>query len=325
MKLRACSLLVMAAALSLAACGEATPAPGGKPTVVSTIFTYHDAARAIAGQHATAVLLLKPGQSPHDVDPSLDDKRTVTRAAIVVKNGLGLDDWVDKLASDNKHGTVLTIGKDAQLVKPNTLDLEDATKKKDDHKHDGHDHDHDHKHDYAAGDPHVWLDPRNQIRAAEKIRDALVKADPANREAYFANAEKYIADVKALDAEFEAAAKTFASREFIGLHSAYAYLAARYGLTQAAAVHDVPEAEASPAKIREVVQMMKDKNIKAVFTENALRAKAAELIMKETGAQRFVLQPIETYDKESDTYVSLMRQNLEQLKKALGTTAATQP
>jgi zinc transport system substrate-binding protein len=172
--------------------------------------------------------------------------------------------------------------------------------------------------DVSQGNPHIWLDPTVQEAAADKIRAALAQIDPANAAYYQARADEYIGQIKALDQEFRTATAAFPRKEFIGFHSAYDYLAHRYGLNQIAALEEYPEQGITPAQADRVIKLIKEKQIKVIFTETALPSKDADLIVRQTGVRLAVLQPLETYDDPKDTYVSLMRQNLANLKQALG-------
>jgi zinc transport system substrate-binding protein len=171
--------------------------------------------------------------------------------------------------------------------------------------------------DESAGNPHIWLDPRVQALAAEAIRDALVKLDPAHKQGFEQRAKAYLDELRKLDQDFAQAAKQFKQRDFIGFHSAYAYLARRYGLNQVAAVEELPDQGPSLAQQASIIKLIRDKRIGVIFTETAFPAKAADRIVEETGVKTAILQPLETYDSPDQTYVSLMRENLKALKAAL--------
>lgn len=301
------------AALALALCAllpacnhpDPTTAPA-KPTVVCTIFSYYDALRSIAGDKVSAIILLQPGNSPHEFQASIKDRQTVDDAQLIIKNGLGIDDWVDRLGSTS-HAKILDIGKDAQVLKTEEISLEDpsATAPAE-------------KPANGALNPHIWLDPAIQITAAERIRDALIDLDPADKSTFEANTKTYTDAIRQLDADFKTATATFPHKDFVGFHSAYDYLARRYGLHQVASIEEVPEAGLSPAQIARVIAIIKDKHVTVVFTEDAFPQKAADNIIADTGVQKGILQPLETYNDLNDTYVSLMRKNLDALQKTLG-------
>ena len=293
---------VALALLGLSAC-ERGGISSGKPSVMVTIFAYYDAARAIAGPDAEVNILLPPGTSPHDFTPSPKDKIIINRANLIVKNGLGLDDWVIKLASDNTSAMVLSIGDGLEAIETHEEVLPGEAPN--------------HEEPMGGRNPHVWLNPMNQIAAADMIREALDKLDPAHRSGYDERAAKYEGEIHRLDEEYKDATATFRYKEFIGFHSAYDYLARRYGLKQAAALQEIGEGGMSPERVRQVVELIKSRHIPVVFSETAFDAKQAQTVVKQTGVKLGTLQPLETYDNLNDTYVELMRENLAQLKKAM--------
>ncbi len=306
--------LSLAVLAGLMACTGGATDPSAKPTAVATIFAYHDALRAIGGNDVNVVMLLPPGRSPHEYLPVPQNKSDVMKARLIVKNGLELDPWIDKLAADNKTATVLSIGdsetalhtEETDLPGAEPADTGTAPAKQDDHGN----HDH-----HEMGNPHVWLDPTVQMRVAEKIRDALIKIDPAHQVGYSARTDAYLADLRKLDADFMASTATFKHKEFIGFHSAYAYLARRYGLVQIASFREIGSGELNPMQIRKVVALIQERKIPVVFSETAFDTRQAEIVTQQTGVKLGTLQPLETYDNADDTYVKLMRENLASLEK----------
>ncbi len=282
-----------------------------RPTAVATIFAYYDALRTIGGADVDSVILLPARQTPHDYEPTVKDRATVARANLIVKNGLGIDPWVDGLREGNQSAVVVDIGqvvqaKGIQPLKTEETSVTPAAESQPAAKE-----------DVSAGNPHIWLDPRVQAMAAEAIRDALVKIDPAHKTGYQKRAKAYLDDLSKLDKEFAKATRQFKQRDFIGFHSAYAYLANRYGLDQVAAIEELPDQGPSLAQQANIIKLIRDKHIKVIFAETALPARAADRIIAETGVKTGILQPLETYDRPDQTYVSLMRENLKALKDAL--------
>jgi zinc transport system substrate-binding protein len=294
--LSACLLVIL-----FTACSEPPAATAGKkPLAVATIFNYYDALRAIAGPDFQTAILLPPGTSPHDFAATPTDKSTVARATLLIRNGLGLDDWASRLATGNSHLTQLVFGDQLQAIETKEELL--AGQKPE---------------EKSAPNPHVWLDPMNQVKAAEMIRDALIKIDPAHKDAYTTRAAAYIADLQKLDADFQSAAKTFTHHEFVGFHSAYDYLARRYGLKQVAALQELGAQGMSIAQVQDVIKIIRERHVPVLFSETAFDSRQADVVVKATGVKLGTLQPLETYDKPDDTYVSLMRQNLEELKRTM--------
>lgn len=297
--------LVLAGALS--GCGSATAvSSGGKPVVLCSIFAYYDAARAIGGDKVEARILVPAGASPHEYESTPEDKKTAYKAKLYFKNGMDLDDRYDTLFDGSAAKVVCIsdrIPKD-MLLSSKELSLDEATGTGG-------------ATASAALNPHIWLDPQIQMKAAEIIRDALIEVDPADKAVFEQNAAGYLAGLTKLDADFKAAMATVKTRDFIGFHSAYEYLARRYGLRQIASIEELP-GEISVAQTKKIIQLIQQRHIQYIAVETALSGNATKLIEQETGAKEIVLQPLETYDNLNDTYDKYMRQNMEALQTALG-------
>lgn len=172
--------------------------------------------------------------------------------------------------------------------------------------------------DLAAGDdPHVWLAPASMAELGRRVAERLSALDPASAAAFDAGAEALDQRMTALDAEFRAGLATCASRDVVVSHEAFGRLADAYDLTQVGLSGLDPEAEPSPARLREVVDQVRASAITTVFYEPLANADVAETIAAETGATSAVLDPIESATAGSD-YETLMRANLAALHAGLG-------
>jgi zinc transport system substrate-binding protein len=285
----------------------------GKPVVLCSIFAYYDAARAIAGDKLDVQILLPPSSSPHEYETTPADKVAAYGAALYIKNDMGLDDQFDKLLTGSK-AKILNVS--AGIPKDLFLHTEEVSL---DSASENHEHaSHEHVADAGGSNPHIWLDPHVQIAAAKLIRDSLIQLDPADKAVFEQNTDKYVAGLEKLDRDFAAAAATFKTKDFIGFHSAYAYLARRYGLRQIAAIEEIPGTGLSPAAAVKIINLIKDNHIQYIAVETALPEASNKVIVRETGVKTIILQPLETYDEKTNTYEQLMRQNLDNLKIALG-------
>ncbi|WP_400164351.1 metal ABC transporter solute-binding protein, Zn/Mn family [Brevibacillus sp. TJ4] len=197
---------------------------------------------------------------------------------------------------------------------------EDEHEHADEHAHeDGHGHGHDH--DHGDTDPHVWLDPTLLKAQAETIKGALVAKDPANASAYEANYQQLADDLDQLDRDFQEMAAQAAKKEFMVSHSAFSYLAKRYNLEQVAISGLNPAAEPSPSQMKQLVEYVKENQISYVLFETLVSPKVAEVIAREAGVKTATLNPLEGLTAEDvqagKDYLSIMRENLETLRKAL--------
>ncbi|MBU5671302.1 metal ABC transporter substrate-binding protein [Paenibacillus brevis] len=190
------------------------------------------------------------------------------------------------------------------------------------HDHEGEEaHSHDHDHDHGGLDPHVWLSPAMAIQQVRNIEKGLSEAAPEHKEAFKANADAYVAQLEALDKEFQEGLKDSLRKDFITQHAAFGYLAKQYGLTQVPIAGLSPEQEPSAAQMAEIIEFAKEHNVKTIFFETLVSSKVADTIAAELGAKSAVLNPIEGLTEEDIAggldYLGLMRQNLEALKAAL--------
>src|SRR5437660_293525 len=136
-----------------------------------------------------------------------------------------------------------------------------------------------------------------------------------------ANAAKLRQDLARIDGLFGAGLQTCARRVFITQHEAFAYLAARYNLTQVAIQGLSPDQEPAPAKIQEILHVINVTGSKVVFFEELVNPAVAQTLANEAHVQTMVLSPIEGLTAEErangDTYLSLMEMNLQNLRIAL--------
>ncbi len=315
--LSACTAILLASlAAFLPSCGNSAAVGTAKPEVLCTIFSYYDAARAIAGDKLDVQILLPPNASPHEYETSARDKKNAAAAALYIKNGLGLDDHYDKLVNP-ANTKILTLGDKipkSDLLMTQEVPLDDpaaasapAAEKSVPVEGEG-----------SEGNPHIWLDPHIQITAAQAILGALIDLDPADKATFQTNAQTYIDSIQKLDTDFAAATSALKNKDFIGFHSAYEYLARRYGLHQVASIEEIPGNGLSPAQTRRIINLINADHIHYIAIESAFPEQAIHIIQNATGVKTIVLQPLETYDDLNASYVSYMQDNLKALQTALG-------
>ncbi|MFM9281026.1 metal ABC transporter substrate-binding protein [Paenibacillus jiagnxiensis] len=302
--------------------GAGTGADGGKLNIVTTFYPMYEFSRQVAGDHANVTALVPTGTEPHDWEPSAKDMAQIQDADVFVYNGI-VETWVeDALTSTNNEKRIV-------VEASSGIELAEGTEDE----HEGEDHDHaaetaehghaegnGHSHDYAL-DPHVWLSPVLAQKEVEAIEAALIKADPANKADYEANANAYIAKLKELDTAYRNGLTNVKNKELVTQHAAFAYLAKEYGLTQVPISGLSPEQEPSPDQMARIVQFTKEHQVKTIFFETLVDPKVAQTIASEIGAKTAVLNPLEglTEDeiKNNRDYIIVMQENLKALTSAL--------
>jgi zinc transport system substrate-binding protein len=167
-------------------------------------------------------------------------------------------------------------------------------------------------------DPHTWLDPENMITVTKAVEQKLSAIDPDHADTYAANAEKLEAELKSLGDDFATGLTTCRTRTIVTSHAAFQYLAARYDLTQVPIAGIDPANEPSPSQLADITKLVRKEKITTIFTEELVSPAIARTIANETGAKTATLDPIEGLSDETknETYLTLMRKNLDTLRKA---------
>jgi zinc/manganese transport system substrate-binding protein len=284
----------------LAACGasrqSAEPAVLGRPLQVVTTFvpvTWFP--QAVAGPCATVTALVPPGTDPHEFQARSADLLALRQARLLVKNGLGIEGFLDKLvaSADNPGLRVIDSSRGVSTL-------------------DSHDHAHDHAHGHAAANPHIWLDPLRAVQQVEAIRDGLVKADPSCADGYRRNAAAYIGQLRQLNSEIAAQLKPYRGRTFVAFHDVAPYFAQRYGL-KAAFLVDVPELNPSPADLQRVAAQVRQNQLQALLSGPQEGNRSFNALAQDLGIRISVFDPIETaapqVAADPSTYLTVMRRN----------------
>ncbi|WP_299291702.1 zinc ABC transporter substrate-binding protein [Nitrosopumilus sp.] len=191
----------------------------------------------------------------------------------------------------------------------------------DDHDDHGDEGGHHHHHHDFEFDPHIWLDPILVKQQVNNIRDALIEADPQNKEQYEQNAMTYNQELDDLDMKFKSSLASCNKDTFVPYHNAFTYLAERYDLKVMALGGLAPRAEATGAEIKEFVDFVRENDVKVIFNEELVDPRLAEIIAEESGAKVMLFSPLEALAPEevgkNISYIEKMEQNMDSLKVAL--------
>ncbi|MFB7451617.1 metal ABC transporter substrate-binding protein [Streptomyces sp. NPDC057027] len=303
--------------VTLSACGGSSDAADrngdGKLGVVASFYPMQFLAEQIGGGHVSVDTLTKPGVEPHDLE--LRPRQVVDLGtADVILYLKGLQPAVDEaIAQSGVKNTV-----DASTL--TTMEEHGTEAGGHDHAaeeagHEGHDHASE-----AGADPHIWLDPVKYAEVAKGVGAAFRKADPAHAADYEKNTEALVKKLGDLNTEFETGLKNTATKTFITTHSAFGYLAERYGLEQEGISGVDPESEPSPARIKQLQDIAEKDKVSTVFFETLASDKTAKTLAGDAGLKTDVLDPLEgiTATSKGHDYIEVMRSNLAALKTALG-------
>lgn len=288
--------------------------------VVTTFLPVYLFTKAVAGDAAEVDILIQPGTEVHEYQSTPADVQAIAQANVLVKNGLGIEEFLEGTIKSAENPKLKVIDASAGIEPVKEISPVVATSGEKAHSHDHHDHDHNHEggkgaHVHADGNPHVWLDPVLAKKQVENIRDGLVAADPTNEPAYKANAAAYIQSLANLNNQFEQTLKPYQNRTFITFHDAFPYLAKRYQLKQEAVVA-IPEDQLSPGDVRETITVVKQFNVKALFSEPGVDNQLLTGIAKDLNLKVYPLDSLESGQLDPDYYFTAMESNLKTLETA---------
>jgi ABC-type Zn uptake system ZnuABC Zn-binding protein ZnuA len=300
---------------------EAATAAGQALPVVTTTSIIADLVRNVGGDRVVVSAILPPGTDPHTFAPTPSDIQAVSKARILFENGLGLEEWLAEL-TQNAGGERVTI-----VVTEGITAIEGG-----EHGHEeehssasssaeAHDED---EHGAESKDPHMWFDVQNTIKYVENIRDGLKQLDTAASATYDANATIYIDQLKQLDAEIEQQVQMIPQerRKLITNHDTFGYFAKRYGFTVVGSVFEGVSTEEEPSaqQVGQLVQLIQEQNVPAIFTENTVNSRLAEQIADEAEIKvvtNLYTDSLGMTGSEADSYVKMMRYNVQQIVSAL--------
>lgn len=312
------SSLIALAALSfpLAACGsdDATITDDGDGatalSVIAAFYPIEEAARGVGGDLVSVTSLTPPGQGPHDLELQPAQLGVFESADIAIFLGRGFQPQVEAAIAESPDALVpLDLLEAVELLAVDEQLAGTAGEV------DG---------EVLAGDvdPHVWLDPSRMITMVGAITEAFAAADPGNADAYAANAERYLADLRGLDGEYRSALTDCRSRVVVTSHRAFGYLADTYDLRQIPIAGISPEVEPDPRTLEAIAAEAEAEGVTTIFLESIAPPELAETVAREIGAELDLLDPIEGLTQEQlddgETYASIMRDNLGRLVTGLG-------
>jgi zinc transport system substrate-binding protein len=286
----------------------------GKLQVVTTLFPLYDFAKRIGGDQAQVSLLLPPGVEPHSFEPRPENIVRVNHADLFIYTGSYMEPWAASIIAGLDKGKVGIVegGKGIALLSAPEVGAHEHPPGRGEAE----------EHGYGGRDPHIWLDFDNARQIAVNILAALVARDPAHQAYYTQNAAGLDRDLAALDQRYRETLAKCPKKVFLhGGHYAFGYLAKRYGLKYVSASAVNADAEPTPARLAELVNLMRSERLSFVYTEELLSPRVAETIARETGAKVLMLRASHNLTRDEFrrgvSFLSLMEENLQNLKTGL--------
>jgi zinc transport system substrate-binding protein len=304
--------VLVATGLALTGCTAPAAEGEGRLEVLASFYPLQYVVEKVGGDLVEVGSLTPPGAEPHDVELSPRQVRAVGEADVVVFLS-GFQPAVDDAVAARQPTHLLDAAATAEVAE-HLGDGSDEEAGEDEHADEAADDGHDH----AGQDPHFWLDPTLLAAVAGDVAAAMAEADPENADEYATGAEALQADLAALDADLTEGLAECERDVIVTAHTAFGYLTERYGLQQVGISGLEPDSEPSPARLREIRDVVEQHDVTTVFTESLVNPKVAETLAADLGLATAVLDPIESQVDEATDYRGAMEQNLTALRAALG-------
>lgn len=298
--------LVLGAVACLAACAG-SPAPSasstggstGRPLVVVTTTTvFADMIRQVGGPNVSVTSLVPRGGDVHTFEPKPADVQAVAAAQLLVMNGLGLDDWLQKTITNAATAGTPLIKLGVDLPGVTLLPGEDP----------------------GTQNPHLWMDVKYAEAYVDRIAAELKAVDPVDAAGFDARAAAYRARLDSLDASIRTRIATIpeANRKLVTFHDAFPYFAREYGITIVGVAVEAPGQDPSAAYIGRLIDAIKAAGVKAIFSESQFPTKLVDQLAAETGATVVAnLYDDSLGDPPIDSYEAVINWDVDQLVAAL--------
>jgi len=264
-----------------------------KIQVTASFYPMYFFASLIGGDKISVINITPNGAEPHDYELTPQDIVKIQESKLLVLNG-EVETWANKIKENLKE-------KDTQILSAG----ENLTTGKIE------------ENSVMSIDPHVWLSPRLAKIESEKIEIALANIDPANSGYYKKNLSNLESELDKIDSNYKSGLANCQINSFVTSHAAFGYLSKDYGLNQVAIDGLSPDAEPSLQKLVQITNYAKANAVKYIFFESLVSPKLSQTIANEVGAKTLVLDPIEGVLNNKDTYLTLMANNLQNLRVAL--------
>lgn len=277
--------------LMLSACGtpdNAAPDAGDQIPVMASFYPLRFVAEEIGGDLVDVSTLTPEGVDAHDMEISPAQVRALGESDLVVYSS-GFQPAADEAIRQN--------------APEHTVDAADY---------------YDSEAAQAALDPHFWLDPTQLIPVADAVAEELAVIDPENEETYRERAAELTTRLADLDQSYTDGLAQCERNTVIVTHEAFGYLAGRYGFEQAGISGLDPEAEPSPARIREIGEVAEREGVTTIFYEVLVSDRVARVIADDLGLEVDLLDPLEGQSNADEDYIDVMENNLSALQNALG-------
>ncbi len=293
-------LLCLIAIVVFSACGNknSVDTTKGNKIKVSVSFNAMQEFVAAVGKDRVEISTIIPnGTEVHDFEPKAQDFVGLGAAKVFVYSGLGVEAWADKAiqAANNAKLIAVEASRGADVI-ANT-DPEEIE-------------------EHGQYDPHIWLSLKGAELEVKNIKDALMQADPSNKDYYEKNCSDYVSQLESLYSEYREKFLSAKKKSFVTGHAAFAYLCRDFGLEQNSVEGPYAEGEPTAQQLAELVEYCRKNKVTTIFAESMVSPEVSRTLANEVGAKVETIYTMESGEGDM-TYLDRMKDNLSKIYASL--------
>lgn len=305
MKRRALLMLLFSVLIfTLGACSKKETQEVKGMKIVTSFYPIYAMVKEVSGD-LNDVRMIQSSSGIHSFEPSANDIAAIYDADVFIYHSHTLESWAGSLDPNLKKSKVKVLEASEGMALERVPGLEDIKAG------DGVD-------EKTLYDPHTWLDPLKAAEEAQIIADKLSDIDGEHKDTYQKNAKEFIKKANDLNDKYKDKFDKVSQKTFVTQHTAFSYLAKRFGLNQLGIAGISPEQEPSPRQLTEIQEFVKSYKVKTIFTESNASSKVAETLVKSVGVSLKTLNPLEADPENDKSYLDNLEENmltlLEELK-----------
>ena len=280
----------------------------GKLKVAVTFNAIKEFTEAVGGDKVEVSTIIPDGMEAHDFEPKAQDLVSLGKAQVFVCNGLGMESWSAEAvaAANNPNLIVVDASEGASVIEKAQSDQHEEAGENE--REDAHAH--------GKYDPHLWLGLTGAQTEARNIRDALIRADSANKDYYTANCDAFVAKLQNLLDEYKPKFSAASQKTFVTGHAAFSYLCRDFGLTQNSVSDVFAEGEPSAQQLAALVEYCRENRVTTIFAEELASPAVSQTLADEVGAKVETIYTMESAE-DNKTYLARMESNLQKIADSL--------
>ena len=273
-----------------------------KTQIVASIEPLREFTEIIGGDKVAVKTMVKSGVEPHDYEPTSKDLTNLNDSQIFLYNGLGMEEWADKIIDSIKDTEVVIVNtsENLSIIDENGEFVEgyeeSITEKK--------------------IDPHVWLSLKECRTQSLNIKNGIQSIDLENSDYYEDNYNNFVSEIDSLYAEYKEKFDRLENKNFVTSHAAFGYLCKDFGLNQVSIEDLFGEGEVTPSTLKDLVNFCKENNVTTIFMPEVASEKLSETLANEISAKIVEIYSLETMP-DNLSYREAMRKNLDSIYENL--------